>query len=324
MVKFFARRLVGLVLIMLTVSFLIFLTFEFSPGDVARSALGQFATELQLEKYRVAHGLDRPFLERYLAWLGIGPNHKGEFAGILQGNLGYSGLWKTDVNNFIWDRVGNTVLLAGCAFAIIGPLSVVFGVLAGMREGTPLDRVVSVLSTVSTSIPEFAMGALLLTIFVVGFRILPGTAPLETGPGSWPIAAQLALPVATLTAYYLGYLVRMVRASMVEVMTRPYIRTAILKGMSFPEVVVKHAMRNALITPFTAILLQLNFLFTGVVVVEAVFAVPGFGRMLIEAALYADVATVEAGSLFAVLIVVVSQTIGDFTYMLLNPRIRFE
>lgn len=312
MFKFFARRLVGLVLIMLTVSFLIFLTFEFSPGNVARSALGQFATELQLEQYRKAYGLDRPFSERYLSWLGVGPNHEGEYSGIIHGNLGYSGLWKTQVNNFVWDRIGNTVLLAFTAFAIIAPLSVVLGVLAGMREGTLLDRTVSVLSTVTTSIPEFAMGALLVTIFVVGFRILPGTAPLETGPGNWPLAAQLALPVATLTAFYLGYLVRMVRASMVEVMTQPFIRTAILKGMSFPQVVLKHAMRNALITPFTAILLQLNFLFTGVVVVEAVFAVPGFGRMLIEAALYKDVATVEAGSLFAVLIVVVSQMAGDF------------
>jgi peptide/nickel transport system permease protein len=111
---------------------------------------------------------------------------------------------------------------------------------------------------------------------------------------------------------------------MVEVMTRPYIRTAVLKGMSFPDVVIKHAMRNALITPFTAILMQLNFLFTSVVIVEALFAFPGFGRMIVEAALYKDLATVETASLFAVFVVVSSQIIGDFTYMLLNPRIRFS
>lgn len=167
------------------------------------------------------------------------------------------------------------------------------------------------------------MGAILLTIFVVWLALLPGTTPLDTS-GGWSIAAQLVLPVATLTAYYLGYLVRMVRASMVEVMTRPYIRTAVLKGLTFRDVVMKHAMRNALITPFTAILLQLNFLFTSVVVVESVFAFPGFGRMLVEAALYGDVATVETASLFAVFVVVTSQIIGDFTYMLLNPRIRFS
>jgi peptide/nickel transport system permease protein len=131
------------------------------------------------------------------------------------------------------------------------------------------------------------------------------------------------LPVATLTTYYLGYLVRMVRASMVEVMTRPYVRTAVLKGLPFRDVVMKHAMRNALITPFTAILLQLNFLFTSVVVTEAIFGFPGFGRMIVDAALNRDVMTVEAATLFAVFVVVTSQIIGDFTYMLLNPRIRF-
>jgi peptide/nickel transport system permease protein len=141
--------------------------------------------------------------------------------------------------------------------------------------------------------------------------------------GGWSIPVQLILPIATLTTYYLGYLVRMVRASMVEVMTRPYIRTAVLKGVPFRDVVVKHAMRNALITPFTAILMQLNFLFTGVVVVETLTAFPGFGRMIVEASLYSDLATVEAASLFAVLVVVTTQIVGDFTYMLLNPRIRF-
>ncbi|HXV26003.1 MAG TPA: ABC transporter permease [Alphaproteobacteria bacterium] len=324
MVSFFAKRFGALILTMLIVSFLVFITFEFSPGDVARNALGPFATEVQLEKYRQEFGLNRPFMARYLSWLGVAPNHKGEISGLLQGNFGYSTLWKTQVNTFVWDRILNTALLAGVAFAVIAPLSIILGVAAGMREGSLLDRVVSVLSAITTSIPEFAMGAFLVTIFVVGFRILPGTAPLETGGGGWSIASQLVLPVATLTAYYLGYLVRMVRASMVEVMTRPYIRTAVLKGLTFRGVVMKHAIRNALITPFTAILLQLNFLFTSVVVVETVFGFPGFGRMLVEAALYKDVLTVETATLFAVFVVVITQVIGDLSYMLLNPRIRFS
>jgi peptide/nickel transport system permease protein len=110
---------------------------------------------------------------------------------------------------------------------------------------------------------------------------------------------------------------------MVEVMTKPYIRTAILKGLSFREVILKHALRNAMIAPFTVILLQINYLITGVVVVEAVFAYPGFGRMLLEAALAQDIATVEAASLFAVFVTVMTQIIGDLGYMYLNPRIRF-
>ena len=325
MVKFFAKRLGTLLFTMFVVSFLVFVTFEFSPSNVARSALGQFATEKQLENYRAQHCLEWPFFDRYAAWLGVAPNCVGKVDGILEGNFGYSNLWKAQVDKFIWDRLSKTAILALIAFAVIAPLSIVLGVAAGMREGSLLDRCISLFSTITTSVPEFGTGAVLLTIFVVWLGILPGTAPLETGGGGgWSIAEQLTLPVATLTAYYLGYLVRMVRASMVEVMTRPYIRTAVLKGLAFPEVVLKHAMRNALITPFTAILLQLNFLFTSVVVVEAVFGFPGFGRMLVEAALYGDVATVEAASLFAVLVVVTSQVLGDLAYMLLNPRIRFS
>jgi peptide/nickel transport system permease protein len=131
------------------------------------------------------------------------------------------------------------------------------------------------------------------------------------------------LPVAVMVLYDLGYVVRMVRASMVEVMMKPYIRTAILKGLTFREVILKHALRNAMIAPFTVILLQINYLITGVVVVEAVFAYPGFGRMLLEAALAQDIATVEAASLFAVFVTVMTQIVGDLGYMYLNPKIRF-
>jgi len=322
MLKFFAKRFGILLFTLLVVSFLVFLTFEFSPTDIARSALGQFATDKQLELYRIEHCLQWPFLHRYLSWLGLAPNCAGEINGIFQGYFGYSYQYRTDVDVFIWDRLGNSAVLALVAFAVIAPLSIILGVAAGMREGSTLDRLVSLFSTITTSVPEFGTGAILLTIFVVWLKVLPGTAPLEDS-GGWSIASQMVLPVATLTAYYLGYLVRMVRASMVEVMTRPYIRTAVLKGLTFQAVVIKHAMRNALITPFTAILLQLNFLFTSVVVVEAVFGFPGFGRMLVQASLRGDVATVEAASLFAVLVVVISQVMGDFVYMLLNPRIRF-
>jgi peptide/nickel transport system permease protein len=170
-------------------------------------------------------------------------------------------------------------------------------------------------------VPEFASGVFLASVFVIWLGVLPGTSPLESG-GEWSIAAQLVLPVAVMVLYDLGYVVRMVRASMVEVMTKPYIRTAILKGLSFRQVILKHALRNAMIAPFTVILLQVNYLITGVVVVEAVFAYPGFGRMLLEAALAQDIATVEAASLFAVFVTVTTQIIGDLGYMYLNPRIR--
>jgi len=130
------------------------------------------------------------------------------------------------------------------------------------------------------------------------------------------------LPVAVIVLFDAGYVVSMIRASMIEVMQRPYIRTAILKGLTFREVVVRHALRNAMINPITVILLQINYLISGVVVVETVFAYPGFGRMMLEAALFKDIALVEVGALVAVGVAVLTQIAGDLAYRLLDPRIR--
>ncbi|WP_119304506.1 ABC transporter permease [Dongia deserti] len=313
MLAFFLKRLASLVFTMLVVSALVFAAFEFTPGQMATKILGPFSTQDQRDRLMEELGLHRPVWERYFEWLG----------NVLSGDLGYSTLYKLPVNDIIWDRLGNTLTLAAIAFAVMVPLSVLFGISAGMREGSKLDRTISVASIVTTSVPEFASGVFLASIFVIGLGWLPGTATLEAG-ARWPIAAQLVLPVTVIVLYDLGYVVRMVRASMVEVMTRPYIRTAILKGLTFRDVILKHALRNAMIAPFTVILLQINYMITGVVVVEAVFAYPGFGRMLLDSALSQDVATVQAASLFAVLVSVSTQIAGDLGYMMLNPRIRFS
>ena len=311
MLAFLGKRLLSLIFTMLAVSVLVFTAFEFTPGQVTRKMLGPFATQDQVDQLTEKMGLNRPVFERYFEWL----------SNTFSGNLGTSTLYKTEVNNIIWDRLGNTLILASVAFVIIVVFSIVFGIAAGMREGSKLDRVISVSSIVTTSVPEFASGVFLASIFVIWLGVLPGTSPLESG--QWSIASQLVLPVAVMVLYDLGYVVRMVRASMVEVMMKPYIRTAILKGLTFREVILKHALRNAMIAPFTVILLQINYLITGVVVVEAVFAYPGFGRMLLEAALAQDIATVEAASLFAVFVTVMTQIVGDLGYMYLNPKIRF-
>jgi len=311
MLRFFAKRLGILLFTMVVVSFLVFIVNEFSPGQVARKVLGPFATQHQVDLLTEQLGLNRPVMVRYVEWVG----------NVLQGDLGDSTLFKQPVNNIIWKRVAHTLILASLAFAIIVPASIILGVAAGMREASSLDRTISLASIITTSIPEFASGVFLSSIFVIWLGMLPGTSPLERG--DWSIASQLVLPVAVMVGYDLGYVVRMVRASMADVMTRPYIRTAVLKGLTFREVIIKHALRNAMIAPFTVILLQLNYLVTGVVVVEAVYAYPGFGRMMVEAALAKDTAVLEAGAMFAVFIVVMTQIIGDLGYMMLNPRIRF-
>ncbi|MBT6203866.1 MAG: ABC transporter permease, partial [Rhodospirillaceae bacterium] len=238
------------------------------------------------------------------------------------GNFGYSAKYKLPVNDVMWRKLGNTLTLAGIAFGIIVPLSLIFGVLSGMREGSLLDRALSYTGITLTSVPEFASAVFLIAIFVLWLGWLPGTANMQFFD-QWSWASQMVLPVAVLVLYDFGYVARMVRGSMVEVMTRPYIRTAILKGLPYRTVIMKHALRNALIAPFTVILLQIPFLITGVVVTETVFGYPGFGRMLLESASFGDVTMVEAATLIAVFIAVATQLLGDIGYMYINPRIRF-
>jgi peptide/nickel transport system permease protein len=311
MSRYIAKQLFNMAITLFVVSFLVFALNEMTPGDVARKLLGPYALQDQVDKLTREMGLDRPVIVRYFEYMGRA----------LTGDLGESLVYRQPVSAVLWDRLANTLVLAGLSFLIIVPFSVLFGVLAGMRERSPLDRSVSVFSSVCASIPEFAMGVFLLAIFVVWLGILPGTSPL-TNSGGWPIWSQFVLPVAVVTLYDAGYLISMIRQSMVEVMRQPYIRTAMLKGMSFRDVVTRHAMRNALIAPFTVILLQLNYLVSGLVVVETVFAYPGFGRMMLEAALAKDIAVVEAGTLVAVMVTMLTQLFGDLGYMRLDPRIR--
>jgi len=311
MARFLLKHLLFLCLTLVVVSLLVFLLTELTPGDVARKDLGAYATQEQVDLLTKEKGLDRPVLVRYVEYVGH----------TLSGDLGMSARFRVPVKDIIFDRLKNTALLAAISFATIVPLSMLLGIAAGMHEGSLLDRTILLGSAIVASVPEFAIGVFLASVFVVTLGWLPGTATLQPG-GRWPIAVQMVLPVAVIVLFDMGYVVSMVRASMVEVMRQPYIRTAVLKGMSFRQVVVGHALRNAMINPVTIILLQINYLVTGVVVVESVFAYPGFGRMMLEASLYKDIALIEAGALVSVFIAVVTQILGDFAYMMLDPRIR--
>jgi peptide/nickel transport system permease protein len=334
-VRYLARRALELLLTLLVASFLVFMVTEFSPGNVARKTLGPYALQEQVDLLYQRLHLNDPLLVRYGRWLGVlvglvpdplqDPALKLDFkdprGDRYFGNFGYSTMFKAPVNDVLWDRLGNTALLAGLAFACIVPLSLLLGILAGMRAGSPLDRAVSTFSIVITSVPEFASGVILAAIFVVWLKWLPGTSPLEE-TGGWPVWTQLILPVTVLTLYDAGYVARIVRSSMSEVMAMPYIRTAVLKGLSRRTVILRHAVRNAMIAPFTVILLQINFLISGVVVTELVFAYPGFGRMLLDASLFGDIALIEAATLIALLVATSTQLLSDIGYRLLNPQVR--
>jgi peptide/nickel transport system permease protein len=313
MARYAVRQLGYMALTLLVVSCAVFVLNEFAPGDVARKLLGAYATQEQVEHLTQQLGLDRPVLVRYVEYMGD----------VLRGNFGQSLTFKVPVAQILLERLSNTLLLAAIAFAVIVPLAVLFGVLAGMREGRVEDHSILIVANFLASLPEFATGVFLVSIFTVWLGWLPGTSPLSTG-GNWSIASQLVMPVLVMALYDMGYLIAMIRVSMIGVMRQPFIRTAILKGMKRRDVIVKHALRNALIAPFTAILLQINYLIAGVVVVETVFAYPGFGRLMLQAAMSKDIALVEAGALVAVLIAMTTQLAGDLGYMLLDPRIRIQ
>ncbi|MBO0334776.1 ABC transporter permease [Sneathiella sp. CAU 1612] len=304
-----SRRFLSMALIMVIVSFTLFAIFESDKLAVAGKVLGPYSNTEQRELWLEQNGYNEPFLERYITWVG----------NALTGDFGYSIQYKSPVSEVLWPRLGNTAILAGLYMLFMIPLSLTLGVIAGMKEGSVQDRVVSVGSVLTTSVPEFASATFFSAIFVFWLGWLPGTSAMTSG-FSW---AEIFLPVFVLVMYGFGYTTRMTRASMAEVMTSHYIRTAVLKGIPYRRVIMRHALRNALIAPFTVIILQLNWLLSGVIVVEVFFAYKGFGKLLLDAALFGDIFVIEACTLVAVFVAVFSQFISDIGYTLLNPRIRF-
>ncbi len=215
------------------------------------------------------------------------------------------------------------MFLAGIAFVIVMPLSLLLGMAAGLSEGSLQDRILSIGGMMFSVIPEFATGIFLILIFSMWLDLLPGAAVLGAS-APWEKPVMLVLPVLTLTLIELGYVLRITRTSMVETMRSPYIRTAFLKGLPYWKVVFKHAVRNALIAPITVIMLHVNWLLGGIVIVEVVFGFPGIGAYLLESALYKDFNALEAGSMIMVFVAVSTQLIADIVYTFLNPRIRYD
>ena len=309
MIVFFLRRLAYMALTMAVVSALLFLLLELTPGNVATMVLGPYSSEEQRNLWLEAHGYSEPLYARYISWLG----------NFISGDFGQSLRFKVPVSEVLWPRLWNTAVLGFWTFAVMIPLALVLGVLAGMNEGSALDRTISVTCIGTTSVPEFASAVFFVAIFVFWLKLLPGTSGMANGF----TFQELILPVMVLVVYDFGYVARMTRASMAEVMTQPYMRTAVLKGLPYRQVILKHALRNALIAPFTVITLQINWLLSGVIVVEFFFAYKGFGALILEASLNQDIFLIEACAMVAVFVAVVSQTIADLGYTYLNPRIRF-
>jgi peptide/nickel transport system permease protein len=244
--------------------------------------------------------------------------------GLVRGDAGMSMQYNSPVSKLILPRIRNTFILAGLAFTVVMPLALLLGILAGINEGKLLDRIVTVAGLSITAIPEFVTGIFLILIFGIWLKVLPAVTLYLSSDAILKNPTMLILPVLTLTAIELGYVARMTRASMVEVMDSDYIRTAIVKGMPYGRVVMRHAIRNALLAPITVIMLHVNWLVGGVVVTEVIFGFPGLGKFIFDSAIFGDTNAIEAGAMVTVSLAIVTRLIGDMIYTLLNPRIRYS
>lgn len=266
--------------------------------------------EMDTAEYAKLQPVQVPLVVRYADWL----------QRFVVGDFGESFRFKVPVAEVLWPRLENTAILAGLVMLLMIPLSLFLGVMAGMREGSVQDRVFSLVAIITTSVPEFASAVLIVAIFTFWLQWLPGTSSMIAG-FEW---SQMVMPVAVLVIYGSGYIARITRASMADVMRSAFIRTAILKGLPYRTVIMRHALRNALITPVTVIMLQFPWLLSGVIVVEYFFAYKGFGSLLWEAANNTDPFLIEACAMVSVIVVVVTQLIADIIYTFINPRIRFQ
>ncbi len=347
---FILRRTAVMLLTALCLTFIVFsLTNLFPNLEKLAKTQGNFRmSDEAVVSWLEKNGYMQPVFAKYGQWLGVVPgwtyetdegvtgrciigtvdadvaSQAPQLCGILQGNWGHSTRFKADVGEIVQTRLSNTGYLMMWVLVLMIPLALITGVLAGMREGSITDRVLSTFSIVTTATPEYVSGVVFIAIFAsstAGLKWFKGTA---TGAMENPTFENFFLPVLTIALYAMGYIARMTRASMTEVMTAQYIRTARLKGVSFPNIVIKHALRNALIAPFTVIMLQFPWLLNGVVIVETLFNYKGFGWALVEAASNNDIELLLAISVVSVVVVLLTQLLSDIGYVFLNPRIRIS
>ncbi|MEY2992827.1 MAG: Glutathione transport system permease protein GsiC [Pseudomonadota bacterium] len=342
---FIIKRLAVMIFTALCLTFIVFFLTNLYPNleKLAKSEGNFRMSDAEVASYLGNNGYLQPLPVKYGQWLGVLPGYviegtdgnvrygcaKGgkstenlpKFCGILQGDWGLSSVFKDDVSIIIGIRLSLTGKLMMWVMILMVPSALVLGILAGMREGSRLDRSLSTFAIATTATPEYVSGVILITVFaskIGGLQWFKGSATQAMETATFE---NFFLPVLTIALYGMGYIARMTRASMAEVMTAQYIRTARLKGVTFTNIVVKHALRNALIAPFTVIMLQFPWLLNGVVIVETLFNYKGFGWTLVQAAGNNDIELLLGVSVVSVLVVLITQLISDIGYVYLNPRI---
>jgi peptide/nickel transport system permease protein len=313
MIAYIIRRLLATVPVMAVVAVFVFLLLRLAPGDPAAVIAGDDATQADIEGLRIKLGLDRPILEQFVLWI----------SRVVQGDFGISIFSNLPVTELIAQRVEPTLALTLSTLLVAVCLAVPIGVLAAWKARTLIDRAVMVFAVLGFALPVFLIAYILIYIFAIKLGWLPVQGYRPIAEGFWPWVQSLILPSAALGATYMALIARIARASMLEVLSEDYIRTAESKGLSSTRVLLLHALKNASVPIVTVIGIGVALLISGVVITETVFNVPGLGRLTVDAVLKRDYPIVQALILIFAAAKVFINLIVDISYAFLDPRIRY-
>jgi peptide/nickel transport system permease protein len=310
---YIVRRLIATIPVMAIVAAVVFSLLYFAPGDPAAIIAGDLATEQDIARIHHQLGLDEPFLVRFGQWTW----------GVLHGDLGISIFTNLPVWQLIQQRVEPTTALTISTLIVSISVAIPIGVLAAWRAGTWIDRAAMAFAVLGFSVPSFVLAYVLILIFSVELDWLPVQGYSNIGAGFWPFLQHLILPSTALGLIYAALIARITRASMLEVLSQDYIRTAHAKGLSSQNVLISHALKNAAVPIATIIGIGIALLIGGVIVTETVFAIPGIGRLTVDAILRRDYPIIQGVILLFSAAYVIINLLVDLSYTVLDPRVRF-
>jgi peptide/nickel transport system permease protein len=312
MTAYIARRLLATIPVMAVVAIFVFLLLRLAPGDPAALIAGDDATSAQIANIRAQLGLDLPIWQQFFMWAW----------GILQGDLGTSIFSNLPVTTLIAQRLEPTLMLMVATLIVAISFAIPLGVIAAWKARTIVDRFVMLLSVLGFAIPVFLAGYVLIYVFSIQLRWLPVQGYRPLSQGLWPSIQSLILPAVALGTTYIALIARITRASMLEVLSQDYIRTANAKGLATSRVLLLHALKNASIPIVTVIGIGIALLISGVVITETVFNIPGLGRLTVDAVLKRDYPIVQGLILVFAATKVIINLLIDLSYAFLDPRIR--
>jgi len=291
---------------------MVFAAGQILPGDPGRAILGNLASASAVHALDQQLGVGQPLLNRYLGWVG----------GLFQGNMGTSYSYRLPVATLVGQALLNSLKLATLAFVVVVPLAIAGGVLAAIREGRPLDRIISVTGLSAATVPEFVSGIVVIVIFSTGLHWLPPSASAGAGAAAGTQFRHLILPAIPLIFVLFGYIARMARAGTIEALKSDYTRTAVLKGLPSGTVIWRHVLRNSLLPTITVVATQTGYLIGGLVVTETLFNYQGIGNLIFKAATAKDFPMLEAGVLTIGIVYALATLGADLLLTWLSPRLR--